>query len=117
MVKAVTSGELVGTVVNEVSQAVEKATRRVTRKKDDGAPQGDPLIEINGIGPVFERRLYEAGVLTFDQLAQTSPEQLRTIAAVEEWQEIDPEAWIREAQQFAENPPVKKSRSKKKAES
>jgi predicted flap endonuclease-1-like 5' DNA nuclease len=116
IVKAVASNELVGNVVSEVSQVVEKATRRVSRKKDDGAPQADPLIEINGIGPVFERRLIEAGILTFSQLAQTSPEQLREIAAVEDWQEIDTAAWIREAQQFAENPPVKKSRSKKKAE-
>jgi predicted flap endonuclease-1-like 5' DNA nuclease len=64
--------------------------------------QRDPLIDINGIGPVYQQRLFEAGVTTFDALAALSPERIRAIIKHERWQEIDPEAWIAEARQLAE---------------
>ncbi len=61
----------------------------------------DPLIEINGIGPVFERRLKAAGILTFRDLASQTPERLREIIAPAKWQKIEPEAWIAQAAEFA----------------
>jgi predicted flap endonuclease-1-like 5' DNA nuclease len=62
----------------------------------------DPLVDINGIGPVYERRLFAAGVTTFAQLAGLSPDTIRAIIQPESWQLIEPEAWIAEARQFAE---------------
>jgi predicted flap endonuclease-1-like 5' DNA nuclease len=62
----------------------------------------DPLIDINGIGPVYERKLFDAGVYTFEDLAALTPEQVRTIIAPQRWQEIDAASWIAEARQFAQ---------------
>ncbi|MBK9709865.1 MAG: hypothetical protein IPO81_00800 [Kouleothrix sp.] len=62
----------------------------------------DPLIDINGIGPAYERKLFDGGVYTFEELAALTPEQVRAIIAPQHWQEIDPAAWIAEARQFAQ---------------
>lgn len=62
----------------------------------------DRLQKIHGIGDVFTRRFNDAGVYTFAQLAALTPERAREIINPEEWQAIEPEQWIAEAQQFAE---------------
>lgn len=62
-----------------------------------GRPVRDPLIDINGIGPVIEKRLFEAGIYTFEQLAAEAPERLREIARLQDWQDADPAAWVAEA--------------------
>lgn len=61
----------------------------------------DPLIDINGIGPVYEKKLFAAGVYTFDDLGAMTPEQVRAIISPERWQELDAAAWIAEAQALA----------------
>lgn len=66
-----------------------------------GSPLRDPLIDINGIGPVYEQRLLNAGVTTFKQLAELSPDEIRAIINPEGWQNIDPESWIAEARALA----------------
>ncbi|MBF2083729.1 MAG: substrate-binding domain-containing protein [Thermoleptolyngbya sp. C42_A2020_037] len=58
----------------------------------------DPLRDINGIGPVYEQKLFDGGICTFADLAAATPEQLRTLIRPESWQRFDPEAWIAEAQ-------------------
>ena len=51
----------------------------------------DDLADIRGVGEVYRRRLYDAGIFTWRQVAQTDVETLRTItkaqasANVEEW--------------------------------
>ncbi|MBX3112113.1 MAG: hypothetical protein KF857_08900 [Fimbriimonadaceae bacterium] len=57
----------------------------------------DPLGQIPGVGPVFERRLWDAGILTFADLAATTPEQVLAVIRPEHWQQIEPEPWIAEA--------------------
>lgn len=64
--------------------------------------QHDPLIDINGIGPVYEKKLFEAGIYTFAQLAVLTSDQVRAIIKPEKWQDIDPEAWIAEARMRAD---------------
>jgi predicted flap endonuclease-1-like 5' DNA nuclease len=66
-----------------------------------GAPVRDPLIDINGVGPVYEQRLLNAGVYSFAQLGKMSPDEIRAIIRPEAWQLIEPEAWIAEARQLA----------------
>ncbi len=61
----------------------------------------DRLEMIHGIGPVFASRLTEAGIATFSELSRTSAERVREVIAPEEWQAIDPAAWIAEAQELA----------------
>jgi predicted flap endonuclease-1-like 5' DNA nuclease/uncharacterized coiled-coil DUF342 family protein len=65
--------------------------------------QPDRLIDIDGIGPVFERRLHAAGIFTFAELVQQTPERLREIANVESWHNLDTESWIAQAYQFMAN--------------
>jgi predicted flap endonuclease-1-like 5' DNA nuclease len=60
----------------------------------------DPLIDINGIGPVYEQRLFDAGIYTFAALAAQSPARLRELVGAKSWQETDAEAWVAEARQF-----------------
>lgn len=61
----------------------------------------DPLVEIAGIGPVYQQRLYEAGVQTFAQLAARTGEELAAIVKAEEWQRLDFSAWIADARTLA----------------
>jgi predicted flap endonuclease-1-like 5' DNA nuclease len=62
----------------------------------------DPLIDINGIGPVYEQRLFAAGITTFAQLAHLSAPDVLAIIQPKEWQKVDAEAWIAEAALFVE---------------
>lgn len=61
-------------------------------------PVSDALEEIRGIGPVFANRLNDAGILTFEQLASTSADELARITGVTRW---DPADWIVEAKNLA----------------
>lgn len=63
-------------------------------------PQADDFTLLYGIGPVFARRLHQAGIRTFAQLAQTPAETLQTIVQAKNWQKIDPEAWRTQAQTY-----------------
>jgi ABC-type phosphate transport system substrate-binding protein/chromosome segregation ATPase len=66
----------------------------------------DPLRDINGIGPVYEQKLFDGGIFTFGDLAAATPEQLRTLIQPESWQRFDPEAWIAEAQMISGRSPA-----------
>ncbi|MEZ4868146.1 MAG: helix-hairpin-helix domain-containing protein [Caldilineaceae bacterium] len=62
----------------------------------------DDLEAINGIGPVYAGRLHDAGIQTFAQLAELSPDQIREIIGpIRSGHMIDPEKWIAEARQLA----------------
>ncbi len=66
-----------------------------------GVGQGDNLMAINGIGPMFAQRLKNAGITTFAQLAETPSERLLEIVRAKSWQVVDPEFWRRQAREFA----------------
>ena len=57
------------------------------------------FTQINGIGPTFASRLVEAGITSFAQLAELTPEQAREITHVTV--QSDPADWIAEAQALA----------------
>lgn len=66
------------------------------------APEAiDDLTKISGIGETFARRLNEAGIYTFAQLAESTPEFVQTAAHMQVWQG-DPEDWIAQASMLAE---------------
>ena len=67
--------------------------------------KADHLEDINGIGPVFAKRLNEAGIFTFAHLATLTPERINEIISPENWQAINPAEWVAQAQQFSKGIP------------
>jgi len=67
---------------------------------DTGSADSDDLTIIRGIGPVFQKRLNELGIMTFRQLADTKPDMLDAegINGVG----VDLESWIEQARELAE---------------
>lgn len=77
-----------------VPEAAPEAPPQVTANRD-------PLEKLKGVGFVYERKLWDAGILTFSDLANASVEEVTAAIAPEEWQQIDPESWITEAKKHA----------------
>lgn len=63
----------------------------------------DRLQDVNGIGQVYARKLNEAGIYTFADLADVSIERLTEIINPQEWQSLDFDAWIRQARTYAQS--------------
>ncbi len=61
----------------------------------------DPLIDINGIGPTYARRLNDAGICTFADLATLTIEQVREIVKARPYQATTIDSWLAEAQALA----------------
>jgi predicted flap endonuclease-1-like 5' DNA nuclease len=61
----------------------------------------DPLEKIDGIGQVYQQKLYEANIFTFAQLAAASPSRITEIIEPQNWQHIDVMKWRRDAALFA----------------
>jgi predicted flap endonuclease-1-like 5' DNA nuclease len=59
--------------------------------------QPDDLIIIEGIGPKVNQVLQAAGIYTFAQLAETTPEQLRAILEPAGFRFMDPSSWPQQA--------------------
>jgi predicted flap endonuclease-1-like 5' DNA nuclease len=101
-VEDATTPELVG-IPDSTPIAVEStsmATGRRTETVDLGAAAGaDDLIKIEGIGPKVAQVLAEAGITTFQQLADTPVERLREIlsAAGSRYRLTDPATWPQQA--------------------
>lgn len=64
---------------------------------------GDDLTQIQNIGPVFAKKLKEAGITTFTQLASQTPAQLEAICQVPDWRKPDYASWIYQAQQLSQD--------------
>jgi predicted flap endonuclease-1-like 5' DNA nuclease len=69
------------------------------------AAQADDLKVVEGIGPKIEAVLHEAGILTFEQLAQTDPEHINAIldAAGPRYRIHNPSTWPTQAELAAKN--------------
>lgn len=66
-------------------------------------PGQDRLTDIRGIGPVYSTKLREAGVETFEKLADMSPEEVLDLIDEPLWRErsIDSASWIEQARELA----------------
>jgi predicted flap endonuclease-1-like 5' DNA nuclease len=62
------------------------------------ATGADDLEIIEGIGPVYARKLRAAGITTFAQLAGTAEARLTEIIAAQAWQKVSYSDWIAQAQ-------------------
>ncbi len=65
------------------------------------AKRRDDLKAIRGIGEVFQDKLFDAGVTTYDALAAMSAEDVAAIIQAEDWQNYDFGDWIRQAAELA----------------
>ena len=61
----------------------------------------DDFEPIQGVGKVYEQRLYEAGIRSYEQLAAATPEQLDEIIRPRKPQNPDYASWIEQARQMA----------------
>ena len=78
----------------EESAVVEPA------KAETAQAKSDDLTVINGIGPTFAKRLQAAGITTFQALASASPEHVKEVAKLADWQ-ANPADWIAAAKALA----------------
>jgi predicted flap endonuclease-1-like 5' DNA nuclease len=95
----------------EADQTIEALRAELNKLRLPPIPAAeDKLEDIKGIGAVFARKLKSAGITTFDQLARTPAERIREIIQPEEWQKIEPEVWITEAETMAAQKAAKAAR-------
>ena len=76
-------------MASENANLKERITSLETqRDQRSGSDRGAPILDkegndnfqaIKGVGPVFSRRLKEAGIHTFEQLAQLTPKEMEEI--------------------------------------
>jgi predicted flap endonuclease-1-like 5' DNA nuclease len=79
--------------VNIVAGLISLVFERLGGSKPEVKAEPDNLTRINGIGPTFARRLNEAGIYSFAALAAATPEHIREVTKVANWQ-ADPADWI-----------------------
>jgi len=71
-------------------------------------PSGDDFKKIDGIGRVLERRLWDAGILTYSDLGQRTPEEIAALlppTAGISAERIASQNWTGQARELAEHPP------------
>ena len=61
------------------------------------ATHPDDLTAIRGIGRIYQWKLRDAGISSYEQLTNTTPERLREILEVPAWRKFEPESWIEQA--------------------
>jgi hypothetical protein len=64
---------------------------------------GDDLRKIDGVGRRFEQRLWDAGIFTYEDLAQRTPEEIAAVLAP--MAAISPERIASQARELAGSPP------------
>jgi large subunit ribosomal protein L21 len=67
--------ERIASLETKVSKRSQLAKTRPTSERE----RKDNLQAIKGVGPVISKRLNEAGIYTFEELAQLTPEELQEI--------------------------------------
>jgi hypothetical protein len=77
-------------------------------QSSSNGPSGDDFRKIDGIGRVLERRLWDAGILTYSDLGQRTPEEIAAIlpsTAGISAERIASQDWTGQARELAEHPP------------
>jgi hypothetical protein len=78
-------------------------TQRGDPKSSRAGRSGDDFREIDGIGRVFEQRLWDAGIFTYSDLARRTPEEIAAVLAP--MAGISPERIASQARELAGPPP------------
>lgn len=85
---------------DETESWIDRAAASLPSIEATAAPAATPsddLTRIHGIGPKYATVLAEAGILSFDDLAQTTPDQLRDIIKPSAMQQINFDSWAGQA--------------------
>jgi hypothetical protein len=77
-------------------------TQRGDHKPGRAGRSGDDFRKIDGIGRVFEQRLWDAGIFRYDDLARRTPEEIAAVLAP--MAGISPEHIASQARELAEPP-------------
>jgi predicted flap endonuclease-1-like 5' DNA nuclease len=80
-----------GVAIEEVFSGIERT---------GSVLEQDDLTKINGIGPTYAKRLTDAGVKTFVDLSERTPNELRTLTKAT-GNSADTESWIIQAREMA----------------
>jgi predicted flap endonuclease-1-like 5' DNA nuclease len=94
---------LVGSTASWPSQARLAAAGELTALEDlqrrikSGGKVHDDLTQIEGIGPKAQEALYQAGLLTYQDIAQVAPNTLRLILAGAGLTTLNPDRWPEQA--------------------
>lgn len=80
----------------------ETVSSKVSAHHDEPTSSKDDLTKIEGIGPVTQQVLFDAGITTYQQLAETSREQLQSILDKANLRLGVPETWAEQAALAAE---------------
>jgi predicted flap endonuclease-1-like 5' DNA nuclease len=67
------------------------------QKRIKGGILHDDLTQIEGIGPKAQAALYQAGIRTYQDLAQSTPEALRQILVAARLRTVSPQTWPEQA--------------------
>jgi len=101
----------VGKVVSEQQLAAAEQQLAATQQELEEAlaalkiatqPKRDDLEQIDGIGRVYEQKLFDAGINTFAHLAITPVARLQEIIQPAAWQNLNFESWVEQARKCAE---------------
>lgn len=69
---------------------------------------------ISGIGPAYAKRLKDAGIESYTDLAKLTPQELRDLMKAQKWQRLDAESWIAQAVELSGAHIEKPKKAKKK---
>ncbi|PKQ11024.1 MAG: 50S ribosomal protein L21 [Alphaproteobacteria bacterium HGW-Alphaproteobacteria-1] len=97
---AIGTGSVSAAAITSSAPKAAKATKAPAAKATVG---GDDLKRLSGVGPALEKKLHEAGVTSFAQIAAWTPED---VAAFDEKLNfkgrIEREGWIEQAKELAQ---------------
>lgn len=84
----------------EATAEPKKEAKKAAPKK--AAAAGDDLKQLSGVGPALEKKLHDAGVATFAQIAAWTEEDVATMDEKLSFKgRIEREGWIAQAQELA----------------
>ncbi|MEL7396511.1 MAG: 50S ribosomal protein L21, partial [Pseudomonadota bacterium] len=97
------SATAVATAEKPAKKAEKKAAPKAEAPKAAAKSEGDDLKQLSGVGPALEKKLHDAGVTTFAQVAAWTEDD---VAAMDEKLSfkgrIEREGWIEQAKKLAE---------------
>ena len=95
-------------------KAAKQAPAKAEKKADKEG--GDDLSLLSGVGPVLVKKLNEAGITTFRQIAELTPEQAKELDEKLSLRgRIEREEWIEQAKELMAGKPPRAKVDQKKA--